>query len=150
MSSTRQNTSINKREIFLNWFPEPETENSDAIQTFKETFQYRSMVNWLEFCINWDLLYLRVCFTYFFFIWNHCIWKSPDSTTLDLLTPKDNSLFNSNFMMPLIKWNKPDLKSVECWLWMGCTSAIKKPMWQMRRHFFCAAPESICVPFSNL
>lgn len=39
MSSTRQNTSINKRKVFLNWFPEPETENLDAIQTFKETFQ---------------------------------------------------------------------------------------------------------------
>lgn len=66
MSSTRQNSSINKREIFLNWFPEPETENSDAIQTFEETFQYRSMVNWLEFCINLNLLYFCVCFIFFF------------------------------------------------------------------------------------
>lgn len=66
MSSTRQNTSINKREIFLNWFPEPETENSDAIQTFEETFQYRSMVNWLEFCINLNLLYFCMCLTFFF------------------------------------------------------------------------------------
>lgn len=65
MSSTRQNTSTNKREVFSNWFPEPETATSDAIQTLEETLQYRSVVDSLEFRINLNLLYFSVCFTFF-------------------------------------------------------------------------------------